>query len=67
MEDWLQTIYNILPRSCCWLFGHYHGDMILSDNVFMLYEKILNLDLIEPLNNPNVELPEGFRIANNYI
>lgn len=66
MENWLQTIHDVLPDSCCWLFGHYHGDMVMDKNVFMLYNKIVDLSLVEPLNNPDIEMPEGFRLSRQY-
>lgn len=64
-EEWLQRIYDTLPQPFCWLFGHYHGDMILSENVFMLYEKIVDLALVEPLR-PSVAIPDGFRVSRNF-
>ena len=66
MENWLQTIYDVLPDSCCWIFGHYHGDIVMDRNVFMLYNKIVDLSLIEPLDNFDIEMPEGFRLSRRY-
>lgn len=66
MEKWLQTIYDIIPDSCCWLLGHYHGDMVMAENVFMLYNKIIDLNLIEPLDHPNIEMPKDFRLSRLY-
>lgn len=65
-EEWLQSIYNLLPEHTFWLFGHYHGDMIMGDNIAMLYEKIIDLSCIDTFNHSSIELPEGFMVARRY-
>lgn len=66
MENWLQTIYDMVPKDCFFLFGHYHGNLIMGDNVAMLYERIIDLSCIETFDSPNVEPPEGFKFAYSY-
>lgn len=66
MEVWLQSIYELLPDITLWLFGHYHGDMIMGDNIAMLYNQIIDLTCIDTFDHGSVELPSGFRVAMNY-
>ena len=66
MEYWLQEIYNMLPSSCFWLFGHYHGNMIMGDNIAMISDKIIALDTIDTFDHQHVEFPEDFRLSTKY-
>ena len=69
-EYWLQEIKDLLDESRSpyfWLFGHYHADMIIKDNVAMLYNQFINLDLIEDFSNPNVLAPDDFKVAQDYV
>lgn len=65
-EIWLQKIYDCMPEHTFWLFGHYHGDMIMGDNIAMLFEKIIDLSCIGTFDNGAVELPEGFMVSQRY-
>ena len=65
-EEWLQSIYDLLPEHTFWLFGHYHGDMIMGDNIAMLYEKIIDLSCVDTFDHGSIELPEGFMVARRY-
>lgn len=65
-EEWLQSIYDLMPKHTFWLFGHYHGDMIMGDNIAMLYEKIIDLSCIDTFDHSSIELPEGFMVARRY-
>ena len=65
-ETWLQTIYDLIPKDCFFLFGHYHGDLIMGDNIGMLYERVIDLSYVDTFDSPSVELPEGFRFARPY-
>lgn len=66
METWLQTIYDLIPKDCFFLFGHYHGDLIMGDNIAMLYDRVIDLSYIDTFDSPSVEPPEGFRFARPY-
>lgn len=65
-ETWLQEIYYLMPEHTFWLFGHYHADMIMGDNIAMLYNKIINLSCIDTFDHDSVEVPEGFMVAKRY-
>lgn len=65
-ETWLQKIYYLMPEHTFWLFGHYHADMIMGDNIAMLYNKIINLSCIDTFDHGSVEVPEGFMVAKRY-
>lgn len=66
MEVWLQSIYELLPDTTLWLFGHYHNDMIMGDNIAMLYKQIIDLTCIDTFDHGNIELPSGFKVAMRY-
>lgn len=65
-ETWLQKIYDLIPEQTFWLFGHYHADMIMGDNIAMLYERIIDLSCIDTFDHGSVEVPEGFMVAKRY-
>ena len=67
MEVWLQDVKSkLVDYPYFWLFGHYHADLIMADNVAMLYEKIIDIEAIDDFSNPYVEMPEGFRLSHHY-
>ena len=43
MERWMEEFQNEISWGM-WLFGHFHDDRKVKNNVKMLYEKIVNLD-----------------------
>lgn len=59
-ERWLEEIKDSITFDF-WLFGHFHGDKIVSNNSAMLYEQVINFDMINPIDE-YTEIPEGFRI-----
>lgn len=65
-ETWLQAIYDLIPKDCFFLFGHYHGDLIMGDNIAMLYERIIDLSCIDTFDSPSIEPPKGFEFAHPY-
>ena len=59
-ETWLEEIEKTVDYDF-WLFGHFHADKIINNNAAMLYEQILDLSMICPINK-YTEIPEGFII-----
>ena len=59
-EHWLEDVRDAI-RFDFWIFGHFHGDKIINRNAAMLYEKIVDLDMVAPIDK-YTEIPEGFLI-----
>lgn len=57
-ETWLEEIERKITYNF-WLFGHFHADKIVNNNAAMLYEQVLDLHMIKPIDN-YTEIPEGF-------
>ncbi len=58
-ETWLEEIKNKITYDF-WLFGHFHGNKIVNENAAMLFEAVLDFNMIEPIDFDNFEIPEGF-------
>jgi 3-oxoacid CoA-transferase subunit A len=59
-ETWLEEIEQNIDYNF-WLFGHFHGDKIVNSKAAMLYEQIVDLNMIQPIDK-YTEIPEGFII-----
>lgn len=57
-EEWLEKVKDKINYNF-WLFGHFHGNKIVNDNAAMLYETILDLSMIAPIDK-YTEIPEQF-------
>ena len=60
MEKWLEEVEKNIKYDF-WLFGHFHGNKIINKKAAMLFEQILDLSAIMPIDK-YTELPEGFMI-----
>jgi 3-oxoacid CoA-transferase subunit A len=60
MEHWLDDVKNNIDYKF-WIFGHYHDDMIIRPNVFMLFHKIIDIDAIDICDGINIEIPEDMK------
>ena len=58
-EIWLEEIKNKITYDF-WLFGHFHGNKIVNSNAAMLFEAVLDIGTIEPIDLETFEIPEGF-------
>lgn len=57
-ELWLENVKDNISFDF-WLFGHFHGEKIVNANAAMLYEAIVDLGAIGPIDK-YTEFPEGF-------
>lgn len=60
-ERWLEEVEKKVHYDF-WLFGHFHGNKIVNSNAAMLYDKVLDLSMIKPIDK-DTEIPEGFYIG----
>lgn len=58
MEKWLERVEQKIDYNF-WLFGHFHGNKIVNDNAAMLFDEIVDLSMVQPIDK-YTDIPENF-------
>lgn len=62
MEEWLSELSKNINWKY-WLFGHYHQNRIIDTNVFMLFDRFLDIDMLQPFDLQTMIVPDNVVIA----